>query len=66
MDASLRRFKVQKIYMKANAAQRWMSARNSILQGRQPQAHHGSALAQISQSLRTVRLKSGADHKVSS
>ncbi|GAB7345850.1 hypothetical protein MBLNU457_4106t1 [Dothideomycetes sp. NU457] len=53
MDASLRRFKVQKIYMKANAAQRWVSARESILKGRQPQAHHGSALSQISQSLRT-------------
>ncbi|GAB7345851.1 hypothetical protein MBLNU457_4106t2 [Dothideomycetes sp. NU457] len=44
---------VQKIYMKANAAQRWVSARESILKGRQPQAHHGSALSQISQSLRT-------------
>jgi len=54
MDASLRRFKVQKIYMKANAAQRWVSARDTMLKGRPPQAHHGSALSQISQSLRTV------------
>jgi len=54
MDASIRRFKVQKIYMRASAAQRWINARNAILKGQRPRSHHGAALQQITQSLRVV------------
>lgn len=53
MDASLRRFKVQKIYMRASAAQRWITARNAILKGQRPQIHHMAALQQITRTLRS-------------
>ncbi|KAG8625473.1 hypothetical protein KVT40_007224 [Elsinoe batatas] len=52
MDASLRRFKAQKIYMRVVACQRWISARQSILKGAQPKPEHARALAQISQAYR--------------
>ena len=54
LDASLRRFIVQKAYMRAVAALRWIHARSAILNGQRPQQHHANALAQITQTLRGV------------
>ena len=54
MDASIRRFRTQKIFMRTTAAMRWINSRNGILKGQQPGIVHTSALHQISALLRSV------------
>ncbi|EME83424.1 uncharacterized protein MYCFIDRAFT_203630 [Pseudocercospora fijiensis CIRAD86] len=53
LDASVRRFMAQKIYLRAAAALRWISSRNAILQGAPPSPGHAPALQQIRYTLRT-------------
>ncbi|KAK5168124.1 uncharacterized protein LTR77_006692 [Saxophila tyrrhenica] len=53
IDASLRRFKVQRIYLRITAALRWINSRSTILQGNKPCARHVPALQQIGSALRT-------------
>ncbi|KXT14839.1 hypothetical protein AC579_4094 [Pseudocercospora musae] len=53
LDASVRRFMAQKIYLRAAAALRWASNRNAILQGAPPSPGHAPALQQIRNTLRT-------------
>ncbi|KAI9699694.1 MAG: hypothetical protein M1836_002728 [Candelina mexicana] len=51
LDASSRRFQVQKTYLRAVAALRWVNSRNAILAGQRPQAHHVPSLQAIDISL---------------
>ncbi|PNS19075.1 hypothetical protein CAC42_1811 [Sphaceloma murrayae] len=53
MDASLRRFKAQKLFMRVVACQRWIAARNALLKGGIARAEHTRALAQITHAFRT-------------
>lgn len=53
-DAAIRRFKAQKLYLRATAALRWVNARTTILQGQRPHAGHAPALQQIRNQLRNV------------
>jgi len=50
-DAAVRRFKAQKIYLRATAALRWINARNQVLQGQRPHAGHAATLQQIRNTL---------------
>ena len=54
IDASIRRFKAQRVYLRATAALRWINARNQILRGQRATAGHGPALEQVRQQLRQV------------
>ena len=54
IDASARRFRAQKIYLRAVAAMRWVQARNQILQGQQPHAGHAAALQRVENALAAV------------
>ena len=54
MDAAVRRFKAQKLYLQATAALRWINSRNAILQGHRAHAGHAPALQQIRNTLRAV------------
>lgn len=54
-DAATRRFRAQKIYLRATAALRWVNSRTAILQGHRPHAGHAPALQQIRNTLRAVR-----------
>ena len=54
LDASARRFRVQKIYLRAVAAMRWINTRRQILQGQKPHAGHTAALQQAENALRAV------------
>ena len=54
IDAAVRRFRVQKSYLQATAALRWINSRNAILGGRSPRASHAPALQTIDNTLRTV------------
>lgn len=54
LDASARRFRVQKIYLRAVAAVRWVNNHNSILRGQKPNASHTAALQQAENALRAV------------
>lgn len=56
LDASVRRLKAQGIYLRASAALRWVSSRNAVLGGQQPQPVHQRALQQILNALRAVSL----------
>ncbi|WPH01451.1 Hypothetical protein R9X50_00429700 [Acrodontium crateriforme] len=51
-DAAVRRFKAQKIYLRATAALRWVNSRSAILKGQRPHAGHAAALQQIQSALR--------------
>ncbi|KAF1917743.1 hypothetical protein BDU57DRAFT_175919 [Ampelomyces quisqualis] len=55
-DAAVRRFRCQRAYLLANAALRWVNARNSILRGQKPNASHLGAFQQADATLRTERL----------
>ncbi|KAI4720468.1 hypothetical protein E4T48_03361 [Aureobasidium sp. EXF-10727] len=55
LDASIRRFKVQQIYLKAGAALRWVNSRNAILGANRPQTIHAPALQQITSTMRALR-----------
>lgn len=54
LDASVRRFKAQQIYLQVGAALRWLTSRNAILGSHQPQPVHQPALQQILNTLRAV------------
>ncbi|KXL43466.1 MAG: hypothetical protein FE78DRAFT_152262 [Acidomyces sp. 'richmondensis'] len=62
-DASLRRFRAQKIYLRATAALRWVNSRNAVLQGQRAHAGHALALQQIRNTLR-AELASITDQRV--
>ncbi|PPJ52954.1 hypothetical protein CBER1_11081 [Cercospora berteroae] len=51
-DAATKRFHVYKLYLQAQAAIRWASYRQKILQGQRPHAGHAQALAQLQANLR--------------
>ncbi|MCJ1287848.1 hypothetical protein MMC26_007200 [Xylographa opegraphella] len=51
IDASARRFRVQRVYLRAVAAMRWVQARNQALQGQQPHAGHAAALQRVDHAL---------------
>ncbi|KAF2089252.1 hypothetical protein K490DRAFT_72066 [Saccharata proteae CBS 121410] len=53
LDASIRRFQCQKLYLQATAAMRWINSRNNVLGGDSPQAGHMPALQGIDVALRT-------------
>ena len=53
-DAAVRRFKAQKIYLRATVCLRWVNARMAILQGRRPESRDAQRLAQIGNTFRTV------------
>jgi hypothetical protein len=52
-DASVRRFRCQRAYLRAHAGQRWVNLRNSILRGQKPNASHLHALQAADNTLRT-------------
>ncbi|KAG9572596.1 hypothetical protein KCU77_g8228, partial [Aureobasidium melanogenum] len=52
LDASIRRFKIQQIYLKASAALRWVNSRTAILGTSRPQSIHTPALQQINSTMR--------------
>lgn len=54
LDASIRRFKIQQIYLKASAALRWVNSRTAILGTSRPQSIHTPALQQINSTMRAV------------
>ncbi|THZ59082.1 hypothetical protein D6C86_05946 [Aureobasidium pullulans] len=54
LDASIRRFKIQQIHLKASAALRWLTSRNAILGGNRPQPIHTPALQQIANTMRAL------------
>lgn len=58
IDASARRFKTHKIFLRAAAAMRWMSRRNQILQGQKPNQGHDQALQQARNTLELVGYQS--------
>ena len=53
-DAAVRRFRAQRIYVRATAALRWVNSRAAILRGERAHAGHAAALQQIRNNLRTV------------
>ncbi|EFQ28984.1 hypothetical protein CGRA01v4_11326 [Colletotrichum graminicola] len=53
LDAFARRHECQKIYLRQAAAQRWISHRDSILQGESPNSRNGPQLRACDQRLRT-------------
>ncbi|KAK8207923.1 hypothetical protein M8818_004176 [Zalaria obscura] len=63
VDASTRRFRAQKIYLRATAALRWINSRNAILREQKPRPEHGPALQQIANTLR-AELASVTDARV--
>jgi len=56
MDASIRRFKTQKLYMRASAAIRWIISRNGLLKGHRPTQQHVEGLQHISATFRSVSI----------
>ncbi|KZF19035.1 hypothetical protein L228DRAFT_251593 [Xylona heveae TC161] len=63
VDASARRFKAQKIYLRATAAMRWINSRNAVLQGQKPHAGHAASLRAIDATLR-AELNGISDERV--
>ena len=62
-DAATKRFHAYKLYLQAQAAIRWASYRQKILQGQRPHAGHAQALAQLQANLRQ-ELLSLSDQRV--
>ena len=54
VDAAIRRFKAQKIYLRAAAALRWVNSRNQVLQGRSAGGSVSPVLQQLRNNLRVV------------
>jgi hypothetical protein len=54
LDAYSRRHEAQKIYLRQEAAQRWIGWRDSVLQGQRPHAGHTDQLAACDAQLRVV------------
>ncbi|KAK0945253.1 hypothetical protein LTR29_003345 [Friedmanniomyces endolithicus] len=63
VDAAMRRFRAQKIYLRATAALRWVNSRGAVLQCRKPHAVHAPALQQIRNVFR-AELASITDQRV--
>ncbi|KAK4997572.1 hypothetical protein LTR28_013940 [Elasticomyces elasticus] len=63
VDASVRRFKAQRIYLRATAVLRWVNSRNVILRGQKIEAVHVPALHRIQLTLQT-ELASISDERV--
>ncbi|TKA63957.1 hypothetical protein B0A55_09505 [Friedmanniomyces simplex] len=63
VDAAMRRFRAQKIYLRATAALRWVNSRAAVLQGQKPHAGHAPALQQIRNVFR-AELASITDQRV--
>jgi len=62
VDASIRRFKAQKIYFRAVAAMHWINGRNQILQGGPAHAGHAQVLEHLRQLLRQELAAISDDH----
>jgi len=58
LDAFARRHEGQKIYLRQQAAQRWISWRDQVLQGQRPHSGHTSQLAACDAQLRVVSVLS--------
>jgi hypothetical protein len=56
VDAAVRRFQCQRLYLRAHAGLRWMNARNSVLRGQKPNASHLTALQAADATLRNELL----------
>ena len=56
LDASARRFRVHRIYLRAAAAMRWVNRRTQYLQGQTPGPAHATALRQFDDTLRAVSI----------
>jgi hypothetical protein len=54
LDAYSRRHEAQKIYLRQEAAQRWVGWRDSVLQGQRPHAGHTEQLNACDAQLRVV------------
>ncbi|KAF2273125.1 uncharacterized protein EI97DRAFT_190397 [Westerdykella ornata] len=52
VDAAVRRFQAQRVYLRAQAGLRWVNTRNSILRGQKQNASHLRALQEADDSLR--------------
>ncbi|KAI9709210.1 MAG: hypothetical protein M1812_007733 [Candelaria pacifica] len=63
LDASSRRFQVQKIYLRAIAAVRWVNSRNAVLGGQRSQARHAPSLQAIDDGLQ-MELATITDERV--
>ncbi|KAK4909234.1 hypothetical protein LTR49_021986 [Elasticomyces elasticus] len=63
VDAAMRRFRAQKIYLRATAALRWVNSRVSVLKGQRPHTGHAPALLQIRNVFR-AELASITDQRV--
>ncbi|KAK3702267.1 hypothetical protein LTR37_014978 [Vermiconidia calcicola] len=62
-DAAVRRFKAQRIYLRATAALRWINSRAAVLQGQRAHAGHAAALQQVRNTLRS-ELSSITDQRI--
>ncbi|KAG8529445.1 uncharacterized protein KY384_006082 [Bacidia gigantensis] len=51
LDASARRFKAQRIFLKAAAAKKWIDARNALLKGQKAMNDDNSKMQQVSSAL---------------
>ncbi|KAF1808027.1 hypothetical protein P152DRAFT_469224 [Eremomyces bilateralis CBS 781.70] len=51
LDAAVRRFQCQKLYLRATTALRWINARYALLQGGKPHASHAPHLQAVDQQL---------------
>ncbi|KIW08742.1 uncharacterized protein PV09_00681 [Verruconis gallopava] len=54
IDAGVRRFQLQRCYLRAVAALRWINGRAQILQGQQPHSGHTAQLQQVDATLQQV------------
>lgn len=55
LDAGIRRFQLQRCYLRAVAALRWINSRFSVLQGQRPQQRHSADLHAVDVALQQVR-----------
>lgn len=56
LDAGIRRFQLQRCYLRAVAALRWINSRFGVLQGQQPHQGHSADLHAVDVSLQQVRV----------
>ena len=54
LDASSRRFRAHRIYLRASAAVRWATRRQQVLKGQKPQPSHSQVLKQNDDTLKQV------------
>jgi hypothetical protein len=55
LDASVRRFQLQKAYLRALAAQRWIHSRDSVLKNSDASSNISASLESVDRTLREVR-----------